>query len=412
MACGAVGPILPSMAVPTLPSQPSAHELPLLCALACAPGLTAPLLTAAVQAAGEASAVPTLGAHALAALGWRQAAVRGLLRCDPAAIETMAVAVERHGLAMLAAHQPAYPPQLRPLADAPAVLFVRGSVAALATTQLAMVGSRHPTALGRATAREFAYHFAAQGLTITSGLAVGIDGASHEGALAARGLTIAVCATGLDQCYPPVHAALAERILQSGGALVSELPPGAPPLPGHFPQRNRIISGLARGVLVVEAAPRSGSLSTARFAGEQGRSIMAIPGSIHSAQSRGCHKLLREGAVLVETAEDVLTEIGFTPNNQWVTSLLNRPEPHPDGGARLDNPVEMLLDALGFEPTSADALIASTGLSSTSVASLLLALELEGRIASDASGRYYRPMAPTPAPRPMTEQGPTPTTRT
>jgi DNA processing protein len=402
--------MLPRMS--TSPLLPPAHDLPVLCALACATGLTAPLLAAAVQAAGGLSAVPALDASTLVALGWRQAAVRGLLRCDPAQVEAMAVAVQRLGLTLLAAHHPAYPAQLRPLADAPAVLFVRGSTAALAAPQLAMVGSRHPTALGRATAREFAYHFAAQGLAITSGLAVGIDGASHEGALAAQGITLAVCATGLDQCYPSVHAALAERIVAGGGALVSELPPGAPPLPGHFPQRNRIISGLARGVLVVEAALRSGSLSTARFAGEQGRSIMAIPGSIHSAQSRGCHKLLRDGAVLVETAEDVLTEIRFTPSNQWVASLVVGSDTPDRDGTRLDNPAEMLLDALGFEPTSADALIASTGLSSTSVASLLLALELEGRIASDASGRYFRPMAPTPAPRPTTDQGPTSTART
>ena len=364
--------MLPRMSTP--PLSPPADDLPVLCALACAPGLGAPQLTAALQAAGSLSEVPALGASTLAALGWRQPAVRGLLRCGPAQAEAMAVAVQRLGLTLLGAHHPAYPAQLRPLADAPAVLFVRGSVDALSAPQLAMVGSRHPTALGRATARDFAYHFAVQGLAITSGLAAGIDGASHEGALEARGLTIAVCGTGLDQCYPPSHAALAERIVAAGGALVSELPPGAPPLPSHFPQRNRIISGLACGVLVIEAAIRSGSLSTARFAGDQGRPVLAVPGSIHSAHSRGCHKLLRDGAALVETAEDVLTEIGFNHSDQWVTSLLVGPETASSDGGRLDNPAEMLLDAVGFEPTSADALIASTGLSSTSVASLLLAL--------------------------------------
>jgi DNA processing protein len=402
--------MLPRMSTP--PLSPPADDLPVLCALSCAQGLSAAQLAEAVRVAGCLSGVTALGAARLAALGWRQAAVRGLLGCGPAQAETMAVAVQRLGLTLLGGHDPAYPAQLLPLPDAPAVLFVRGSVDALSAPQLAMVGSRHPTALGRATAREFAYHFAAQGLAITSGLAVGIDGASHEGALAAQGITIAVCATGLDQCYPSAHAALAERILGGGGALVSELPPGTPPLPAHFPQRNRIISGLARGVLVVEAAMRSGSLTTARFAINQGRGVMAIPGSIHSAQSRGCHKLLRDGALLVETAEDVLTEIGFIPSNQWVTRLLIDSATPVPGGGRLDNPAEMLLDALGFEPTSADALIASTGLSSTSVASLLLALELEGRIASDASGRYFRPMLPTPAPRPPTDQGPTSTART
>ena len=393
-------------------SDASADALEDLCALACASGLGAAAWCAAVEKAGSAAGVLRLGAADLAALGWRSNAVRGLLQRDPAEVESMAATVQRLGLTLLPAHHPGFPPQLLPLADAPALLFVRGSVAALAAPQIAVVGSRHPTALGRATAREFAYHFAAQGLAVTSGLAVGIDGASHEGALAAQGLTVAVCGTGLDQCYPSIHAALAERIVAEGGALVSELPPGAPPRAPHFPQRNRIISGLSLGVLVVEAALRSGSLITARFAANQGRSVLAIPGSIHSAHSRGCHKLLRDGAALVESADDVLAEINFTPTNQWVMNLVTGSDPGVKGGLRLDNPAEMLLDALGFEPTSADALIASTGLSSTSVASLLLALELEGRIASDASGRYFRPLASGPVPGPTPARTPTPDART
>jgi DNA processing protein len=178
--------------------------------------------------------------------------------------------------------------------------------------------------------------------------------------------------------------------VDAGGALVSEFLPGTLPLPHHFPQRNRIISGLALGVLVVEAAPQSGSLITARYAGEQGRPLLAIPGSIHSPLSRGCHQLLRDGAALVERIDDIFAEIGFSPNYQMLMNLTTDGSPPSGDAPRLDNPAEILLDALGFEPTSADALIASTGLSSSSIASLLLALELEGRISCDATGRYVR----------------------
>ena len=297
--------------------------------------------------------------------------------------------LQRLAITPLAAHLPGYPPQLLTIADAPAVLFVRGQADCLREPQLAMVGSRHPTANGVQTARDFAAHFAGLGLTITSGLALGIDAASHAGALAAGGRTIAVCGTGLDVLYPERNAELAERITQHG-ALVSEFPPGTPPFPGNFPRRNRLISGLSLGVLVVEAARRSGSLATARCAGEQGREVFAIPGSIHSSQSQGCHQLLRQGATLVENAEDVLSELPKFVLDQLVEPPPKTRSAPAEGAARLDNPAEILLDALGFEPTSVDALIASTGLSSSSVASLLLTLELEGRIASDLSGRYFR----------------------
>jgi len=255
--------------------------------------------------------------------------------------------------------------------------------------QLAMVGSRHPTANGALTARDLAFHFAQCGLAITSGLAIGIDAASHSGALAAEGISLAVCGTGLDRIYPDAHIDLAERLLERG-VLVSEFPPGTAPLPHHFVQRNRLISGLSMGVLVIEAAFKSGSLSTARYAGDQGREVFAVPGSIHSPLSRGCHQLLREGATLVENAEDVFRELKISQLNQVFSTSDRLVLPESVGGSRLDNPSEILLDAIGFEPTSLDALIASTGLSSTSVASLLLSLELEGRVASDSSGRFYR----------------------
>jgi DNA processing protein len=297
--------------------------------------------------------------------------------------------LQRQQITVIGADEAAYPPQLLEIPGAPAVLFLLGNPAALREPQLAMVGSRHPTANGARTARDLAFHFASRGLTITSGLAVGIDAASHGGALAALGSTIAVCATGLDRLYPDAHADLAERIKERG-ALVSEFPPGTPPIARHFVQRNRLISGLSLGVLVVEAAARSGSLTTARHAGEQGREVFAVPGSIHSPQSRGCHQLLRQGAVLVENADDVLREIKNPHLNQ---TFKNDPvvlQTADDENGRLDNPAEILLDALGFESTSLDALVASTGLSSTSVASLLLVLEQGGRVASDSAGRYYR----------------------
>ena len=280
---------------------------------------------------------------------------------------------------------PDYPPLLRQISGPPAVLYVLGSIAALASAQLAMVGSRSPTPGGRATARAFAAWFARAGLTVTSGLALGIDAASHEGALAGGGLTVAVCGTGLDRVYPDEHAALAARIAQSG-ALVSEFPPRTPPLRAHFPRRNRIISGLSLGTLVVEAARKSGSLITARLAAESGREVFAIPGSIHSPVSRGCHQLIKQGAKLVEEAADVLSELRITISKQQLTGTsLEREQP-----AELDKEYEMLLDALGFEPTTIDVLVARTHLPGESVASMLLILELEGRVAALPGGRYGR----------------------
>src|SRR5262249_3502098 len=202
------------------------------------------------------------------------------------------------------------------------------SVELLSAPQLAMVGSRSPTPVGRATAREFAAWFAGAGLTVTSGLAVGIDAASHEGALAGGGVTIAVFATGLDRVYPAEHAALAQRI-RAAGALVSEFPPRTPPLRRHFPRRNRIIAGLALGTLVVEAARYSGSLITARLALENGREVFAIPGSIHSPLSRGCHQLIKTGAKLVEEAADVLSELRFPVGKQRVPPPPPPPPPPP-----------------------------------------------------------------------------------
>jgi DNA processing protein len=269
------------------------------------------------------------------------------------------------------------------------VLYVLGDVTALHTPQLAMVGSRSPTASGRDTARSFAELFARTGITITSGLALGIDAASHEGALHAHGLTIAVCGTGLDVTYPRKNAELASRIREHG-AIVSEFPPRTPPLRPHFPRRNRIISGLSFGTLVVEAARNSGSLITAQHALEQGREVFAIPGSIHNPLSHGCHKLIRSGAKLVESAGDVLSEV---LNFLQPQSLAAREAGAVNVGDRLpalDKEYEILLDALGFEPASIDVLATRTGIPGDSVTSMLLILELQGHIKPHGGGRYGR----------------------
>ncbi|MHB8622478.1 MAG: DNA-processing protein DprA [Sulfuricaulis sp.] len=204
---------------------------------------------------------------------------------------------------------PDYPPLLREIPDPPAMLYVLGDRRLLARPQLAIVGSRNPTPIGRDNARAFATSLAGAGLVITSGLALGVDGAAHRGALEAGGKTIALAGTGLDRVYPPPHRDLAHDISRHG-ALVSEFPLATPPRPENFPRRNRLISGLSLGTLVVEAALQGGSLITARLASEQGREVFAIPGSIHSPQSRGCHALIRQGAKLVETAQDILEELG------------------------------------------------------------------------------------------------------
>jgi DNA processing protein len=286
-----------------------------------------------------------------------------------------------------------YPPQLAAISGSPAALYVLGDATVLKAPQLAMVGARGASPLGRAIAREFAGALARVGLTITSGLAVGIDAASHEGALAGGGRTVAVLGTGLDRTYPAGNAGLAQRI-RATGVLVSEFPPGTAPQRQNFPRRNRLISGLALGTLVVEAAENSGSLITAQRAAEQGREVFAVPGSIRSPLSRGCHGLLRDGAHLVEEPADVLRELSFPQQNQRLALHCGGgPDgwaPAPGGGAPLDKEYEMLLDALDFEPATIDTLVARSGLTGESIASMLLILELEGRIAPYPGGLYGR----------------------
>lgn len=342
-------------------------------ALARAPGLTAETIRVWVAQTGSLE-----GAAAGHARGLDEAAVQADLRW-----------IESSGAHLVPCTSPAYPPMLARTAGAPPVLYVLGDIEVLSMPQLAMVGSRNPTAGGRATAKEFAAYFAQAGLTITSGLALGIDAASHEGALTAGGFTVGVCACGLDEIYPREHTELAARIRQHG-ALVSEFPPRTKPLRALFPQRNRIISGLSLGTLVVEAARRSGSLITARHALEQGREVFAIPGSIHNPLARGCHKLIRDGAKLVESAADVLSELAIPLHEQMLTTHHNTAETAASASSVLDKDYEILLDALAFEPASIDILAERTGFPGESVASMLLILELEGRVAPHPGGRYGR----------------------
>jgi DNA processing protein len=282
-----------------------------------------------------------------------------------------------------------YPRPLAAIRGAPSALYVIGEVEALNTPQLAMVGARRASPSGKAIARKFAGALAQSGLTITSGLAIGIDAASHEGALAVDGRTVAVLGGGIACLYPPENAGLARRIL-AAGALVSEFPPRTSPKPQNFPQRNRVISGLALGTLVVEAAERSGSLITAQKAAEQGREVFAVPGPVASPLSFGCHKLIQDGAQLVMGPADVLRGIQFHKEFQILISHERGGGNDRDPPAPLDKEYEMLLDALGFEPATIDTLVARSGLSGESIASMLLILELEGRIAPYPGGLYGR----------------------
>jgi DNA processing protein len=287
---------------------------------------------------------------------------------------------------IITCRDPAYPVLLAQLPDPPPLLYIHGDVSLLSEPQLAMVGSRNPSSSGRQTAVDFARHLASAGLVITSGLALGIDAACHQGALDANAPTIAIMGTGLDRVYPARHRDLARRIAEQG-SLVSEFPLGTSPQPGNFPQRNRIISGLSLGTLVVEAAIRSGSLISARYALEQGREVFAIPGSIHNPLARGCHHLIREGAKLVETAQDVIDELG---------SLAAACSALPGFGEETARPQQLgeeylqLLDSIDFDPTSVDQLVERSGLTPAEVSSMLLQLELNGHIASNPGGRYSR----------------------
>jgi DNA processing protein len=281
---------------------------------------------------------------------------------------------------IIAWDDPDYPHALLDLGYAPPALFFVGRRQLLNRPALAIVGSRNATAQGIDNARAFAHALSQAGLTIVSGLAVGVDAAAHEGALEGAGSTLAVVGTGLDRVYPARNRELAHRIAEHGG-LISEFPPETPPREKNFPRRNRLISGLARGVVVVEAALSSGSLITARYAGEQGREVFAIPGSIHSPLSKGCHKLIKDGAKLVETAQDILVELGMGATAAGSATRAANPVTANEG---------KVLDALGGDTANVDTLVARTALAPDVVVAALTGLELAGQVAAIPGGQWQR----------------------
>lgn len=312
---------------------------------------------------------------------------------------------------ILTLHCDAYPPRLKQISDPPALLYVHGKLSILNDPQLGIVGSRNPTQGGNNNAYEFAKHLAHTGLGITSGLALGVDGAAHQGAIDGNGPTIAVIATGIDRVYPAKHRELAHKIVETG-AIISEFPVGTHPDSRHFPRRNRIISAMSYGVLVVEAALKSGSLITARLAMEQNREVFAIPGSIHNPLAKGCHQLIRQGAKLVETAEDILEEMANVidlndhgdgdggiavikqskPNSLIGNndSSINISKQAPLADNNLNEEQADLLNAMGFDPISIDQLVLATDLDAGSLAAMLLILELQNFVAANGGGTYTR----------------------
>ncbi|MEL7537146.1 MAG: DNA-processing protein DprA [Pseudomonadota bacterium] len=290
---------------------------------------------------------------------------------------------ERHTLVTW--RSPQYPALLTRIPDPPALLYALGDPDLLGLPLLAVVGSRKPTRGGEETARLFCAAFCQMGLGVVSGLALGIDASAHAAALDAGGTTVAVLGTGIDRVYPAANQALATRIA-GAGCIITEFPLGSEARREHFPQRNRLISGLALGTLVIEAALRSGSLITARLAAEQGREVFAVPGSIRNPMARGCHRLIRDGARLVESVDDVIAELGV-----MTETLKNESTEDDFAEPRALNPAHRkLLDALGFEPCAVDEIATRTALTIAEVSSMLLILELEGRVESLPGGRYAR----------------------
>ncbi len=317
-------------------------------------------------------------------LGGKTALADGILasrdRIPQTDLDWLGAAADRH---ILLLDQPDYPFRLAQIADPPLALLVDGNPALLHAPQLAVVGSRNASPSGRETAFSMASALIERGLVVTSGLAEGVDGAAHRGALAGKGSTIAVLGTGPDRIYPRQHSGLADDI-RPRGALVSEQPVGTPPRGFNFPRRNRIISGLSLGVLVVEASARSGSLITARLAVEQGREVFAIPGGIHNPLARGCHALIRSGAKLVESVSDILEELP-------PLEVAHRPDHLPDSGRELagadTNPV---LAGIADDPVSLDLLVARTGLTVAEVSTMLLTLQLDGLVTALPGGLFGR----------------------
>jgi len=305
-------------------------------------------------------------------------------------------ASEQHHIITLQCKE--YPQLLKNISNPPPLLYIHGSTECLNDPQIAIIGSRNPTPGGASSAYEFAKYLSNTGFAITSGLALGIDGQAHKGALEGGGPTIAVTATGIDRVYPARHRKLAHQIVEQG-AIVSEFPVGTQPKAENFPRRNRIISGMSHGTLVVEAALRSGSLITARYASEQNREVFAIPGSIHNPLAKGCHRLIRDGAKLVETAQDIMEEMASVIDIQSITpheKPADNSHEHDAHKSTLTNTgndtteYQQLLDKMGFDPITIDALVISTGQTPESLSAMLLILELQNQVAANGGGTYTR----------------------
>lgn len=372
--------------------SPSIAMLKYWLALLRAPGIGAAHFNALLQYYPNLEELFSLSAAELIYLGLAESAVAYLKQPDWQTIDADLAWAQVPNHHIIALHDPLYPPLLKETVNPPPLLFVAGDPQLLSGLQFAIVGARNPTPTGLENAYQFAYKLAkslaSSQLIITSGLALGIDGASHQGALKAGAKTIAVLATGLDIIYPPRHKNLSCEI-STNGALVSEFPLGTQPRAQHFPQRNRIISGLSIGTLVVEAAIRSGSLITARIAAEQGREVFAIPGSIHNPLAQGCHHLIRQGAKLVETTADIIEELGLLTVLGGQQANLKTPVSSMIAKNKLDESHRKLLQCIGYEVTNMDILVDRTGLSVKHLAPMLLLLELEGYITVIASG-YLR----------------------
>jgi DNA processing protein len=357
--------------------RPDAADWLRLCLV---PGVSGTAQRALLKAFGTPASAADAGRPAVTAVAGRETAEA--LAAGPAAglLAATLAWLEEPGHHLLAIGDQAYPQALLQTSDPPTILYAMGDLPLLNRPAIAIVGSRNATRQGMQDAREFARDLSCRGFAVASGLALGIDSAAHRGGLAGPSSTIGVVGTGLDRVYPAANRDLAREIA-ARGILLSEFALGTPPVASNFPRRNRIISGLARGVLVVEAALLSGSLTTARMALEQGREVFAIPGSIHSPLSKGCHWLLKQGAKLVECADDILTELGAAA-----------PLPAAAPELRADNPADPVLEALGHAPASLDALVLRTGQAAPVLAAELTRLELGGRV-ERLPGGLYRQLA-------------------
>lgn len=364
-----------------------------------APGLGGAGVRTLLREAGSAAAA-CRGIRPLArGLGLDAATAAWIANPDAALLDSDLAWLKRPAHRLLCCDEADFPSQLEQIARPPAALFVVGDATALLAPQVAIVGARAATPQGLSTARAFARALTGAGLTVTSGMADGIDGAAHAGALDAGGVTVAVVGTGPDRVYPRKHRDLAAKIAEHG-AIVTEFPPGTEARREHFPQRNRLIAGLALGTLVVEAGLRSGSLITARLAAEAGREVFALPGSIHAPLARGCHRLIRDGAHLVETAGEVVEVLTPAARSLGITLRERLNAPIVEGASRgalghtHDPDYAALLAALGDVPTSLDELAARTRLAPAALSSMLLLLELEGAVAPAVNGRWQRLNAP------------------